>query len=106
MPFSSDSGKGHIKRIVNRIKPKTALDIGCGVGTYAKLFPDLEWTGVEIWEPYIEKYDLKSLYSTLHNVDAREWIPTQRYDVAFLGDVLEHMTVTNARFVLERLREC
>jgi glycosyltransferase involved in cell wall biosynthesis len=106
MPFSSNCGKGHIKRIVNRIKPKTALDIGCGVGTYAKLFPHLEWTGVEIWEPYIEKYDLKSLYPTLHSVDAREWIPTQKYDVAFLGDVLEHMTVTDARYVLERLREC
>ena len=106
MPFSSDRGKAHIKRIVNKIKPKTALDIGCGMGTYARLFPDLEWTGVEIWEPYIEKYDLKSLYPTLHSVDAREWIPTQKYDVAFLGDVLEHMTVTDARYVLERLREC
>ena len=78
MPFSSNSGKAHIKRIISKVKPKTALDIGCGVGTYAKLFPDLEWTGVEIWEPYIEKYDLKSLYSTLHNVDAREWVPDQR----------------------------
>jgi glycosyltransferase involved in cell wall biosynthesis len=106
MPFSSECGKSHIKRIVNKIKPKTALDIGCGMGTYAKLFPDLEWTGVEIWEPYIEKYDLKSLYPTLHNVDAREWVPNQKYDVAFLGDVLEHMTVTDARYVLERLREC
>lgn len=106
MPFSSNSGKGHIKRIVGKIKPKTALDIGCGVGTYAKLFPNLEWTGVEIWEPYIEKYDLKSLYPTLHNVDAREWTPTQKYDVAFLGDVLEHMKVTDARYVLERAREC
>ena len=36
MPFSSDNGKAHIKRIVNKMKPKTALDIGCGVGTYAK----------------------------------------------------------------------
>jgi len=106
MPFSSNSGKAHIKRIISKVKPKTALDIGCGVGTYAKLFPGLEWTGVEIWEPYIEKYDLKSLYPTLHSVDAREWIPTQRYDVAFLGDVLEHMPVTDARYVLERVREC
>ena len=106
MPFSSDSGKGHIKRIINKIKPKTALDIGCGCGTYARIFPYLEWTGVEVWEPYIQQYDLKSLYPTLHNVDAREWVPNQKYDVAFLGDVLEHMTVTDARYVLERLREC
>jgi glycosyltransferase involved in cell wall biosynthesis len=91
MPFSSECGKGHIKRIINKIKPKTALDIGCGMGTYARMFPSLEWTGVEIWEPYIEKYDLKSLYPTLHNVDARTWICPKEYDVCFLGDVLEHM---------------
>ena len=106
MPFSSDYGKAHIKRIVNRIKPKTALDIGCGVGTYAKLFPHLEWTGVEIWKPYIEKYDLETLYPTLHNLDAREWDSDQHYDVAFLGDVLEHMTSAEARFLFEKMKKC
>lgn len=104
MPFSSDRGKGHIKRIVNKIKPKTALDIGVGAGTYAKMFPHLEWTGVEIWGPYIEQYGLRDLYPTLHNVDAREWEPTQRYDVVFLGDVLEHMTVQEAQDLVKKLK--
>jgi len=106
MPYSSDCGKGHIKRIVNKIKPKTALDIGCGAGTYAKMFPHLEWTGVEIWGPYIEQFGLRDLYPTLHNVDAREWTPTQKYDVAFLGDVLEHMTAGEAYDLAIKVASC
>ena len=104
MPFSSESGKAHIKRIINRIKPKTALDIGCGCGTYAKMFPNLEWTGVEIWGPYIEKYGLDDLYAHLYNIDAREWLPDQQYDVVFCGDVLEHMTVEEAKSLLKKLK--
>ena len=106
MPFSSHNGKGHIKRIVNKLKPKTALDIGVGAGTYAKMFPHLEWTGVEIWGPYVEKYGLRDLYPALHNVDAREWNPSQRYDICFLGDVLEHMELTEALNVFNRMRDC
>ena len=106
MPFSSESGKAHIKRVINKIKPKTALDIGCGCGTYAKMFPDLEWTGVEIWKPYISQWGLNFLYKTLHNVDAREWEPTQRYDVAFLGDVLEHMTAEEANALVRKVAAC
>lgn len=104
MPYSSGNGKAHIRRIINKIKPKTALDIGCGSGTYAKMFPHLEWTGVEIWGPYVEKYGLRDLYPTLHNVDAREWEPTQRYDVVFLGDVLEHMTIQEAQDLVKKLK--
>jgi len=103
MPFSSDHGKGHIKRIVNKIKPKTALDIGCGSGTYAKMFPDLEWTGIEIWGPYVEKYELRKYYPQFHNIDATEWYPKQEYDVVFLGDVIEHMATQEAKSLLDRL---
>ena len=106
MPYSSDCGKAHIRRIVNKIKPKTALDIGVGAGTYAKMFPHLEWTGVEIWGPYVEKYGLRDLYPTLHNVDAREWWPDQHYDVAFLGDVLEHMTAEEAYALALKVAKC
>ena len=104
MPFSSERGKAHIKRVLNKIKPKTALDIGCGCGTYAKMFPELEWTGVEIWEPYIEKYGLNDLYAHLYNIDVREWLPDQQYDVVFCGDVLEHMTVEEAKAMLKKLK--
>ena len=103
MPFSSNSGKEHIRRIMERINPKTALDIGCGCGTYAKMFPELEWTGVEIWEPYVEKYGLRSLYKELHVADASEWTTSETFDVAILGDVLEHMSSYEALELFKRV---
>jgi len=105
MPFSSQSGKASIKWVMSKIPQlETALDIGVGEGTYAKLFPKLKWTGVEIWEPYIEKHGLSSLYPDLHIADAREWDTDRKYDVCFLGDVLEHMTQEEAKTLLDKAR--
>jgi glycosyltransferase involved in cell wall biosynthesis len=92
---------------MSAIKPKTGLDVGAGSGTYAKLFPDVQWDGVEIWEPYIEEYGLKSLYNTIAVSDIREWTTkntAKRWDVAIAGDILEHMAVEEAKSVLSFLR--
>ena len=106
MPFSSKSGKAQIKWIVSKVQNKKMLDVGCGSGTYAKMFPDADWTGVEAWQPYVEKYGLKSLYRNLMIQDAREWIPPDTYDIAFAGDVLEHMEADEAKALFDKLRSC
>jgi tetratricopeptide (TPR) repeat protein len=106
MPFSSESGKKYIKDIVSRLPRQKMLDIGCGCGTYAKMFPNADWTGVEVWGAYVEKYGLAGLYGKLHIEDARTWTPTDHYDVAFAGDVLEHMTVDEAKSLMVRLKSC
>lgn len=106
MPFSSESGKKHIKRVVQRVPHAKMLDIGCGCGTYAKMFPDAQWTGVEIWKPYVDQYGLNNLYGTLFNEDARHWIPDDHYDIAIAGDVLEHMSEEEAGRLLNKLRGC
>jgi len=105
MPISSKSGKAAIQWVMSKIpSPTTALDIGCGEGTYAKLFPKLKWTGVEIWAPYQDKFKLKELYSDFYISDARTWETGQRFDVCFLGDVLEHMTVEEAQALVDKAR--
>jgi glycosyltransferase involved in cell wall biosynthesis len=105
MPSSSNSGKASIKWAMSKIpEPKTALDIGCGEGTYAKLFPKLAFTGVEIWEPYVEQYSLQALYPNLILQDAREFSTDEHFDVCFLGDVLEHMTAAEATALLEKAK--
>lgn len=107
MPFSSESGKAVIKRVIARIKPLNGLDIGCGSGTYAKMFPDVVWHGVEVWESYVEHYGLRDLYAEIGISDIRSWHPSEgdpRWDVAVAGDVLEHMTKEDAVAVLEKLR--
>lgn len=106
MPFSSESGKIDVKWIVSKVAHKTGLDIGCGSGTYAKLFPKVEWSGVEVWQPYVEQYGLANLYKNLIVEDARTWQPEAKYDVAIAGDVLEHMTLDEAQVLVEKLRGC
>lgn len=104
MPFSSESGKQFIKLL--NLSGKTIIDIGAGSGTYRKLFPDLgkHWTAVEVWESYIEKYKLKELYDSVICQDARH-IEYGQYDIAFVGDVLEHMTSEEAQTLLNKLKK-
>lgn len=106
MPFSFEQGKQYTRNIVGRIKHDRMLDIGPGSGTYAKMFPDAEWTGIEIWEPYVEKYGLKDLYKKIIVADSREYDFSElgKFDVAIAGDVLEHMTADEAKNVLEKLK--
>jgi len=105
MPFSSQHGKPFIKWAVSKVPSARKIDIGCGSGTYARMFPGGEWTGVEIWEPYVDQYDLRSLYQTLHVMDALAWDSDKHFDIAFVGDVLEHMTAKQAKAVMRNLRK-
>ena len=93
---------------MKRINPETALDIGAGSGTYARMFPDVVWSGIEIWEPYLHQYNLAALYSGgIRLADARDLGREEisgRWDVAVAGDVLEHMTVDEARALMATLR--
>jgi hypothetical protein len=76
------------------------IDIGCGEGTYSDLArgwrADAFWVGVEVWEPYVGQFDLWRKYDVVAVKDARELIlPAMPY-VLLAGDVLEHMTRTDA----------
>ena len=107
MPVSSESGKSYTKNLVSKIQPKRILDIGCGCGTYAKLFPNVECIGVEIWEPYVDQYNLRQLYKEVIVSDARtvDYSSLGHFDVAIAGDVLEHMTAVEAKMLLNKLRD-
>jgi glycosyltransferase involved in cell wall biosynthesis len=106
MPSSSQRGKSWIINKVLEIakthKIETVWDIGAGNGTYSKLlkknFPNSHWTAFEIWDPYIKKYDLKSKYNTVITNDARliDFGIYPKANLAFAGDVLEHMTKEEA----------
>lgn len=106
MPYSSDCGKQYIRNIVGRIKHDRMLDIGCGCGTYAKMFPEAKWTGIEIWEPYIDQFNLNDFYNEIILADARSirLASLGRFDVAILGDVLEHMEKEDAINLIEQVK--
>ena len=66
MPFSSESGKRFVRYIFDKVKSDRILDVGCGSGTYAKMFLNKHFTGIEIWEPYVEKFGLRGFYKDLY----------------------------------------
>ena len=115
MPGSSKEGKDKIVEWVKKISPShhKILDIGVGRGAYSWYMRELEnlqeceWTGVEIWEPYVEAYDLHSRYDTILVEDARSLTyGFNNYDVAFCGDVLEHMEKEEAVSLVLKLLQC
>lgn len=84
--------------------PVSVLDIGPGVGTYARLLagPAVSWlTGIEIWEPYVTTYRLREHYDEIIVGDARlvDW---PHADVVIMGDVAEHMSIPEAQILWDK----
>ena len=62
MPYSSEAFKGEvIYHILSNIKPDyKVLDVGAGAGRYGIALQDYVYIdAVEIYEPYIEKFNLQ-----------------------------------------------
>jgi hypothetical protein len=109
MPFSDSDGKesavGFLKRVIR--SGDKVLDVGAGSGTYARLLSRTGaiMEGVEVFQPYVNRFGLGSLYSEVHVTDIRTFEPSCCYRVAILGDVLEHLNVEDAQAVIGRLRK-
>jgi len=85
-------------------KNTTILDVGPGIGTYYNLLSNFykNIDCCEIWQPYIKKYNLKEKYRKVFCLDIClfefEW-----YDVIILGDVLEHISSSNAINLINKI---
>lgn len=101
MPMSSAEGKTWTRERVLALAGTgslSVLDIGPGVGTYAKLLAGpavRRIVGVEIWAPYVTTYRLRDYYDDIVVGDARE-VELPPSDVVILGDVAEHMSEADA----------
>lgn len=101
MPLSSAEGKTWTRTRISEladVSPVSILDIGPGVGTYAKLLRDLpveRITAIEIWQPYLTTYRLADYYDEVIIGDART-VDFPAADIVILGDVAEHMTEAEA----------
>lgn len=109
MPESQQSEVG-TNIILNKIlgTPKSSvIDFGAGEGKWGKLLKDRVAIvdGIEVWEPYINKYNLSAFYNTLHKVDMRNFDYPKEYDTAILGDVLEHISREDAMLFLDNLKK-
>lgn len=102
MPWSSDVLRREALAEISEIHPRTILDVGAGAGTYRRLWPEGHWTAVEVWEPYVNKFNLRSLYDKVIVGDVQSVDLGGPYDLVIAGDVLEHVTDPSGLF--ERLR--
>jgi predicted TPR repeat methyltransferase len=106
MPRSSPEGKSQIEEWVSSlaVPHKKILDIAVGQGTYHTLLSQLEnlkdakWHGIEIWPRWIKKFSLSKKYDYFYESDVRtfDYSSIGTVDIAFAGDVLEHMTKEEA----------
>ena len=86
----------------------TILDIGAGCGTYSDLIRGYGYKmdAVEIWQPYINQYGLKNKYGWVYeeNILKMPLDVLGAYDFYILGDVLEHLSVEDAEWLMKFLK--
>jgi methyltransferase family protein len=114
MSGSSQFGKLYTAVLVQKLYQagliRRVVDIGAGGGTYSELLrghmPDCDWHAVEVWQPYIDEFNLTDRYDTVHQVDARlfDWDQVKGpIDLVFCGDILEHMEKQEAEVLVDRI---
>lgn len=90
--------------IFNNFDPSSKiLDVGPGAGTYYNLLHDKYKyiDGVEIYYPNIVDHKLAIKYTNIYNEDIKNFkYGYNYYDLIIFGDVLEHMTIEDAQYVL------
>lgn len=109
MPGSVRENDEFVKRIVmEEIRPDSILDVGPGQGTYSDLLSPLcdtwEFDAIEVWLPYVKEFELDSKYDFVWVRDVRKHNDFD-YDLVIFGDVLEHMTLADAKAVWEKAGE-
>lgn len=109
----SDMEYKHVIRewlINNKDRFLKVLDIGCGVGTYALMgrFPHQYWYGLEVFEPYVDMFNLNGKYDKVIVGDARYVSLAQlggNFDLIIAADMLEHMKKDEAKMVIKHIIE-
>jgi len=104
--YSYPMGKQEITDYLKaRLTPDALiLDVGPGEGTYRNyLGTSYTWEAVEIWHPTVEF--LTGKYNTIYEQDIRSFNYTKDYDLIIFGDILEHLSISDAQEVLRTAQE-
>lgn len=107
MGTSHPESRGWIVRKIRHSGILSILDVGAGSGTYSDALKKNGYTratidAIEVWQPYIDEFDLSSKYRNVYQNDVREW-EDFNYDLVIFGDILEHMPKEDAIKVWEKV---
>jgi trans-aconitate methyltransferase len=111
MPYSDQSFDRTIVDIVSLLKPKIVLDVGAGAGKYGRIIrsicPDVHISAIEVEEDYIHRFNLHGIYDEIVCGEIQKLLSPQyveaEYDLAILGDVIEHLKKSEGIDVLNFL---
>lgn len=107
MPYSSEAFKKEvIRHLLSVIKPnQKVLDVGAGAGRYGRALKDYVYIdAVEIFAPYIEKFNLHDLYRNVYNVNILAFDFSQ-YGYIIMGDILEHIPEYEAINLVKKIND-
>lgn len=105
MPYSYLLFKDEVKDHLIKSIPKDhkILDVGPGSGTYgAMMSPTHHIDGLEIFEPYVDNFNLRSIYNNVFIGDICQF-DFHEYNYLILGDVLEHIHVDQAIALVDKI---
>jgi len=107
MGFSDPENKPWAAEKIKEINPKTVLDVGAGQGVYLDIIrrdlpSSTHVTAVEVWQPYVDQFNLINRYNDLIIDDVRN-IENFNYDLVIFGDILEHMSEDDALTVWDKV---
>lgn len=103
MPYSYGKFKNEVKnQIIENILPSShILDVGAGSGCYGEMlfgkFARID--ALEIFPNYIEMFQLHNKYNDVIIGDIVDF-DFYDYDFLIMGDVLEHLSVSNAQNIV------
>lgn len=109
MPISDPEGRDWVVEHYLSSTAPIVIDLGAGAGTYSDLMrgwrPETWWLAVEIWQPYIDRYELRRKYDAVIACDVRDLHFPATPFILIAGDVLEHMPRSDAIDILQRAQE-
>ena len=106
---SERENKHLVRDWIDKLNPESVLDIGAGVGTYAIMCwrPEQYWVALEVFEPYVEMFNLGGKYDEVWIDDARTAVYSRGFELIIAADMLEHMHKQEAKdLILKLLSHC
>jgi len=106
MPYSYPLFKDVVRKHITDSFHKNIkiLDVGAGSGVWSDLlYEDFRnMDALEIFQPYIEQFNLKDKYRNVFCADILKF-DFSKYDYLIMGDVVEHIDVKDAYVLLSKI---